>query len=222
MPNLHLEILPHAQRLIWPELACIPKEFTLYGGTAIALYLGHRESIDFDFFGTKEFDPLFLASTLPLLANAQIIQSAPSTLTALLSRGAGTLKLSFFGVPAISRLKETYTADNGLQIASMLDLAGTKVSVVQVRAELKDYIDIDAILSAGEIDLPTALGAGKAIYGSSFNPQSTLKALCYFEDGNVHLLAGDVRQRLVKAATSVVLAKIPDIQCIKTERPKDP
>jgi hypothetical protein len=45
------EILPKAQREIWPLLAPAPKfSFVLYGGTAVALYLGHRISIDFDFF----------------------------------------------------------------------------------------------------------------------------------------------------------------------------
>jgi hypothetical protein len=210
--KLHLNILPHAQRLLWPELASIPKDFTLYGGTAIALRLGHRESIDFDFFGTKNFNPLDLASSLSLLKDADIVQSEPSTLTAMVHRGQGTVKLSFFGVPAIPRLREPFVADNGLKIASILDLAGTKVSVVQVRAELKDYLDIDAMLTSREIDLATALAAGKAIYGSTFSPQSTLKALCYFEDGNVHLLPREVRERLIKYVTAVDLTKIPVLQ----------
>lgn len=215
---LHLDILPKAQRLLWPELAGIPEEFTLYGGTAIALRLGHRESIDFDFFGIKEFNPLILAATLPLLKDARIVQSEPNTLTAIVGRGEAVVKLSFFGVPALPRLGKVQIAENGLQIASMLDLAGTKVSVVQVRAEVKDYIDIDAILASGEIDLPTALAAGKAIYGASFNPQSTLKALCYFKDGNVHLLSEDVKERLVKAAAAVDFRKIPDLKIVKAER----
>lgn len=209
---LHLNILPKPQRDLWPELSTVPKSFTLYGGTAIALRLGHRESIDFDFFGTTEFNPLQLASSLPFLKDAQVIQSEPNTLTAVVSRSGGLVKLSFFGVPLIPRLSQTYTApENGLKIASMIDLAGTKVAVVQVRAEVKDYLDIDAILTSGNVDLPTALAAGKAIYGSSFIPQSTLKALCYFNDGNVPSLPSHVRERLVKAATAIDLTKLPEI-----------
>jgi hypothetical protein len=46
-----IEILPLAQKEIWPELAPAPGlSFVLYGGTAVALHLGHRVSIDFDFF----------------------------------------------------------------------------------------------------------------------------------------------------------------------------
>ena len=54
-PNF--KCLPAPQRRLWDELGTVPGEFVLYGGTAIALYLGHRESVDFDFFGNQPFDP---------------------------------------------------------------------------------------------------------------------------------------------------------------------
>ena len=41
-----LEILPESQRNLWPQLGLIPEKFVLYGGTAIELRFGHRESID--------------------------------------------------------------------------------------------------------------------------------------------------------------------------------
>jgi hypothetical protein len=45
-----LDILPAAQRRLWNDLDAIPPGFVLYGGTALALRLGHRTSVDFDFF----------------------------------------------------------------------------------------------------------------------------------------------------------------------------
>ena len=48
--NLYLTILPSAQRRLWDELRDVPETFILYGGTAIALQIGHRHSVDFDFF----------------------------------------------------------------------------------------------------------------------------------------------------------------------------
>ena len=71
-----LEILPPSQRRIWPELCAIPKDFVLYGGTALALHLGHRESADFDFFGGRKFDVRALETGIPFLAGAKIIQRA--------------------------------------------------------------------------------------------------------------------------------------------------
>ena len=99
-------------------------------------------------------------------------------------------------------------AENGVQVASLLDLAGTKASVIQVRAEAKDYLDLDALMTTGT-DLPHALAAGKAIYGPAFNPQITLKALSYFGDGNLARLPDAVKARLALAARSVDLGRLP-------------
>jgi hypothetical protein len=100
----------------------------------------------------------------------------------------------------------------------LIDLAGTKASVVQVRPEAKDYRDIDALMAAG-IDLPQGLAAAKAIYGPSFNPQITLKALSYFEDGNLAQLPDDVKERLAGAARAVDLDRLPTIprapECVR-------
>jgi hypothetical protein len=206
-----LDILPSGQRRLWDEFAEIPSEFVLYGGTALALWLGHRQSIDFDFFGSRKFMPRELTDSLALLIGAIITQQAANTLSVLVDRG-GPVKLSFFGVPGIARLQPPQIApDNGLQVASLIDLAGTKVSVVQQRAEAKDYLDIDAILTDGHIDLPTALAAGKAIYGRQFNPLITLKALSFFEDGDLHRLPAATKDRLAAAARQVDPERLPTI-----------
>jgi Nucleotidyl transferase AbiEii toxin, Type IV TA system len=73
-----VDILPEAQRRLWPELSDTPSEFTLYGGTAIALRLGHRQSIDFDFFAQTSFEPDTLLKDIPYLKRATIRQSSPN------------------------------------------------------------------------------------------------------------------------------------------------
>jgi hypothetical protein len=206
-----LDILPPPQRRLWEELAAMPSEFVLYGGTAVALHLGHRQSVDFDFFGNRSLDPTLLMPAIPFLAGATVTQREPNTLSCLVDRG-GPVKLSFFGLPGIPRLSPPLIApDNGLQVASLLDLAGMKASVVQMRAEAKDYLDIDAILTEGRIDLPMALASARAIYGPPFNPLATLKALSYFDDGTVRRLPQQVRDRLTRAVRAVDLARLPVI-----------
>ena len=119
------------------------------------------------------------------MTGATITQSAPNTLGVIIDRN-GPVRLSFFGFPGLPRLAPPHIAPgNGLRIASLLDLAGTKAAVVQQRAEVKDYIDIAAMIQEGRIDLPTALASARALYGGQFNPQITLKALSYFDDGNL-------------------------------------
>lgn len=51
-----VDILPACQRQLWPELASVPRSFVLYGGTALALRLGHRQSVDFNFFQSSPLD----------------------------------------------------------------------------------------------------------------------------------------------------------------------
>lgn len=211
-PKFHLDVLPISQRRLWYELIDVPEPFVLYGGTAIALYLGHRESVDFDFFGSEAFDPDDLYRTVPFLADSEVIQKSENTLTCLVDRG-GDVQVSFFGLPDIVQIKKPVIADgNGLKVASLIDLAGMKVSVVQKRAEAKDYIDIDAIIQDGVIDLPLALAAGRQIYGRSFNPEITLKALSFFGDGNLNTLPQEVRGRLGQIVRAVDLDRLPVIE----------
>jgi len=207
----HLEVLPAAQSRVWGELSEVPEEFVLYGGTALALHLGHRNSLDFHFFDRDALNLSKLETAIPFLAGAKIIQREENTLTALVNRG-GFVKVSFFGVPKLPRLAPPHVArDNHLQVASLLDLAGTKASVLQMRAEAKDYLDIDALMRLGKIALPTALAAAQKLYGSSFNPEITLKALSYFGDGNLRNLSEDIKDRLAAAARAVDRDHLPAI-----------
>lgn len=207
-----LEILPEPQKRIWPELSEIPESFILFGGTAIALHLGHRQSVDFDFFSRKGFDPDDLLHSLSLLRSAQVLQKTPNTLTAIVERG-GEVRMSFFSVPSLRQLgRPERASENNLQIANLLDLAGTKAAMVQKRAEAKDYFDLDALIRLGGIGLPTALAAGLSIYGRQFNPELTLKALCHFGDGNLPGVPDAVRVRLADAVKAVQLNQLPVIR----------
>ncbi|GAA0570465.1 nucleotidyl transferase AbiEii/AbiGii toxin family protein [Rhizomicrobium electricum] len=205
-----LDILPPAQRRVWDELGELPEHFVLYGGTAIALQLGHRASVDFDFFSDRSLDPDVLLPSFSFLGGAEVIQRDPDTLSCLVDRG-GPVKLSFFGLPKLKRLLPPLIAPNAVRIASLRDLAGAKARVVQVRAEAKDYIDIDALMAHG-VSLAEALACARAIYSDSFNPQITLKALCFFEEGTLHALPPAVRTRLVQAVARVDLDRLPDIE----------
>ena len=201
-----LALLPPSQRQLWPELDATPPQFALYGGTALALRLGHRESVDFDFFSRQPFKPNQLADTVPYLRDAERVQIAPNTLTCRVERN-GPILVSFFGGLHLGQVASPDRAEGTtLFVASLLDLAGTKVAVIQQRAENKDYLDIDALLQHG-VTLPTALAAGRIVYGKRFNPLITLKALSYFDD--LPSLPAKVKSRLSAAAAGVDLNRLP-------------
>jgi hypothetical protein len=204
VPNL--STLPPPQLKLWQELGATPEAFTLYGGTALTLRLGHRTSVDFDFFLNAPFDPERLASTLPYLKGAERVRMAPDTLTCRVDRG-GAVLVSFFGGLGLGQVAERDEVQGmALYVASLLDIAGTKMAVVQKRAEAKDYLDIDALLRHG-VELPTALAAGSVVYGRSFNPLITLKAIGFFDD--VPMLSAEVRERLGAAVAAVDVTKLP-------------
>ena len=91
------EILPRAQQEIWPLLAPAPGlSFVLYGGTAVALHLGHRISVDFDFFSSRPLDKKAIKTSFAFMANAQTIQEDENTLVVVVSMPAGPVRVSFF------------------------------------------------------------------------------------------------------------------------------
>lgn len=77
--------------------------------------------------------------------------------------------------------------------------------------QAKDYIDIDALIYLGGLDLAKALAAGQVVYGKSFVPELTLKALSYFDDGNLGSLSRAIRERLALAVRGVDLDNLPEV-----------
>jgi hypothetical protein len=141
--NLHLEILPKEQRILWEELGATPKHFTLYGDTALALQLGHRESIDFDFFSKERFQAKDIYNAIPYLKNSSIMQEAEDTLTCIVERDKKEIQVSFFGdIDFTNKIENPIIADNGISIASKKDIAGTKMATILDRVAIKDYLDI--------------------------------------------------------------------------------
>jgi len=208
MPSFQprLDILAPPQRALWPELDATPDHFTLYGGTALALRLGHRQSLDFDFFSRQAFDPGALAREIPYLAEAEQVQVVSHTLTCRVERG-GPVLVSFFGNLTLGEAGPREVAEGSkVHVASLIDIAGTKAAVVQQRAQPRDYLDVDALICHG-IDLPHVLAAGAVVYGRSFNPLVTLKALSYFDD--VPALPIEVQERLQAAVETVDPTRLP-------------
>jgi Nucleotidyl transferase AbiEii toxin, Type IV TA system len=199
MTHLRLDILPPAQRALWDELHSIPQSFVLYGGTALALQIGHRESIDFDFFSRRSFDPSVLLNEISCLRGATIIAMEANTLTVLCERGA-PVQLSFFGVPRLPVWRPALTFDQSpVLIADPLEIGGMKALVVQKRAEAKDYLDIHALITHMKYDLAQLLAAAQFLYGHAYVPEFTLKALSYFGDGNLASVSPAIRRDLAAA-----------------------
>jgi hypothetical protein len=198
----HWEILPPEQREIWPQLAAsFDMGFVLYGGTAVALRLGHRTSVDFDFFTEKPLDRSKLESGFPFLTRSRILQDRQDTLTVLAPIGNANVKVSFFGGIDIGRTGVPDRTPDGIaEVASLLDLLATKLKVILQRIEAKDYRDIAAILRA-DVGLDEGLEAASALYGFHFQRSEAVKALTYFEGGDLETLPQSDKELLTRTAS---------------------
>jgi len=102
-------------------------------------------------------------------------------------------------------------AKNGIFVASMLDLFGMKCATVSQRAEAKDYVDIYTIINNTDLTLEQGLGAALAIYGQQYNAILTLKALSFFNDGNVKSLPDKIKHDLSDRVEKCNLDNVPNI-----------
>ena len=173
--------------------------------------LAHRSSEDFDFFSNDSFAPDLLRKAIPYLNEAEMSQFEANTLTAIVDR-SGPVKVSFFGGLALNRIQDPDVAPgNGIQVASLLDVAATKLATIQQRAQARDYEDIEAIIAAG-INLSDGLAAAATAYGKQFNGALSLKALTYFADGDLPRLSPSTQQHFRTLASQVNLKEIPVLE----------
>ena len=197
----HTEILPSSQQEIWPKLSPITQTgFVLYGGTAIALQLMHRVSIDFDFFSSRSFNNEEIFDLLPFLKGSAIEQSGRNTLSV---RTQNNVKISFFGEISFGRVGEPLVcSETGLQVASLDDLMALKLKVLFDRCACKDYMDISAMIQAG-VSVAKGLSSAREMFGSEFQPMIALKAMTCFEGGDLNELSKKDRTVLITAARKV-------------------
>lgn len=222
-----LDILPESQRRLWPELDAVPSGFVLYGGTALALQLGHRVSEDFDFFSAAGFDPDRLRSRLPFFQDLDptdpnaCVQRKRDTLEAFVDRG-GPIKLAFFGgLNNLRRVEDPRrAAGSRVQVASLVDLAGMKMRVIQVRGNWKDYVDLHTLASHG-VDVATGLAAAKAI-DRNFDPAISIRALQFYGDGTLGRVPAGTQRDLTRWAQAVDLGKLPVLHPKRGLSPEGP
>jgi hypothetical protein len=139
----HAEILGRRQQRVLAQIGpgLSHRGFFLVGGTAVALQLGHRRSVDFDWFTRERFDPLHVAQELREEGIAFVTGSvAPGTLHGSV-RGV-RVSLIRHDYPLLSKLR---TWQNGIRIAARADLAAMKLAAVAQRGAKKDFVDIYAL-----------------------------------------------------------------------------
>lgn len=177
MTPLHWEILDTTRKGLLPSFSAFKDRFYLGGSTALALQIGHRESVDFDFFSEQSFD------TRPLFAECERIyakqrlrktQDERDTLTILID---DAVSVSFMGFPY--PLVESLIETEYVKLASIADIGCMKLSAITSRATMKDYADIFFILRAMPLSKLLSNCAQKF---PTLDQNLILKSLVYFGD----------------------------------------
>jgi predicted nucleotidyltransferase component of viral defense system len=174
---MHYQILDEKRQTILPLLNQVVSNFYLAGGTALALQLGHRDSVDFDFFSTDSFDAVLKLQELERVFVSHhllVTQEEKDTLSVIIDEN---VKASFFGYPY--PLLDNLISTEYFPLASPLDIGCMKLSAIVSRATLKDYLDMFYILQS--YSLPTLLEACQRKY-PKLDQNLILKSLIYFED----------------------------------------
>jgi len=111
----------------------------------------------------------------------------------------------------------TQTDDGVVSVASPLDLLGTKLKAIMQRAEAKDYIDIAQFLRDGS-SLSQGLGAARSMYGFAFAPAESLRALTFFNDGDLAKVTNKTREELrIETARVSQVFPIPTIDIVSKQ-----
>ena len=171
-------ILDSTRKALLPLLTSFQQDgFYLAGGTGLALQIGHRDSVDFDFFREESFDTNKLfEKTRTVFSGHDLekIQDADQTLSLLVDK---TVRISFFSYPY--KLIENSSRDDYFIFASIADIGCMKLSSITGRASNKDYVDIYFILH--NIRLAELLEKIKVKF-PELNNANILKGLVYFDD----------------------------------------
>ena len=162
-----LELLKKLQRL--PVLA----QTRLVGGTALALQLGHRKSIDLDFFGTVDCEAEYLRESIAGIASLTILKESPHIHIYIVD--GIKVDIVNYKYPWL----DDVVLEQGLRLASVSDIAAMKITAIIGRGTKKDFIDIAFLLH--HFSLEEILH----FYAAKYNDSSVfmaMKSLAYFDD----------------------------------------
>lgn len=154
--------------------------FYLAGGTALALQLGHRISIDFDLFSDTAISRGLLASVrreFPAATLSVLVNNADE-LTALVNG----VKITFLRYPF--PIRDSFVVCESVALLSIQDIAATKAYTIGRRGSYKDYVDLYFIIAEGHASLPDIVERAEKKFGAEFNSRLFLEQLVFLDDIN--------------------------------------
>ena len=173
---MHKEILTKEQLELLPLIQMFSGRFGLVGGTAIALHIGHRRSIDFDLFSLEGFSGSSLDKKIRRYAKIdEVIVNRRGEFTILIKG----VKVTFFHYDYPIVFAERL--DKIVKMPDLLTLAAMKLFALGRRAKWKDYVDVYFILK-NHYTIADIVQKSKEIFGSECNEKLFRSQMAYFVD----------------------------------------
>lgn len=179
MNGLHEEVLSPETRSVFGCLGNQPSlaSFYLAGGTAAALQLGHRLSIDLDLFTER---PWSWQRAMPALrACGSVIADRQEEGTFVGS--VNGVRVSLFHYPSVL-LEEVVETPYGVPVASLLDIGCMKLIAAAQRGTRKDFIDLYYLGAVGYSVRELLASLPRKMPPVEINPVHILRSLAYFDD----------------------------------------
>lgn len=177
--------------------------FILPAGTALALQIGHRDSIDFDFFTVEPFDTKLLFAKIESHFTSHILLRVQDELNTLEIIVDGTIRLSFMTYPYT--LITPVVTTEFFDLASITDIGCMKLSAITSRTAYKDYVDLYFILK--EIPLDSLINSLR-IKLPTLDPTLALKSLVYFDDITSEKILYKITPVNIETIKSDLIAKV--------------
>ncbi len=173
---MNIQIFNQNQIQLLPLVKHFKREFYLVGGTAIALHIGHRRSIDFDLFKFNSLQPKKITETI---SKSKYSYHITRRVTEQLNMDINGVKFTFFQFPFKIEAKEKL--DDILRLPSLLDLAAMKAYALGRRSKWKDYVDLYFIIQ-NYYTIYQISKRASIIFGELFSEKLFRAQLSYFED----------------------------------------
>ena len=178
MIKIHKNILNEQMWKLYSTFAEFKDDFYLAGGTGLALLMGHRMSIDFDFFSDKPIKKTLIKKIETLFPKyaKQVILNSSAELTIII----GQTKITFLHYPFKKILPLEY--DNNISILSAKEILASKAYSIGRRGVYKDYVDLYYGLIENITTLSEIIKIASEKYLTAFNDRLFLEQLLYLEE----------------------------------------
>jgi len=173
---MHPEILSKEQKELLPMMRQFKREFYLVGGTAIALQLGHRRSIDFDLF---KLSNLNATKTLKKISAAKIPYVVTRRVSEQINLTMNAVKITFYQYPYKIDANDNF--ENTFRMPDLLTLAAMKAYALGRRAKWKDYVDLYFLLR-DRYTLDQIVQKADSLFGQMFSGKLFRSQLAFHKD----------------------------------------